>query len=105
MYLDCVLSIEIFEIAVFILKIQRYAQFMEDPRKNSSVRHQPCHHEYKDNFNILRSLIFFINDSRLQTNLQHNYPEKNVERHYTKSLEMRMTSVIRLDSNVTSISP
>ena len=52
MYLDCILSIAVFEIAVFILKIQRYAQFMEDPRKNSSVRQRPCHHKDKDNFNI-----------------------------------------------------
>ena len=32
MYLDCVLSIAVFEIAVFIVKTQWYAQLMEDPR-------------------------------------------------------------------------
>ena len=31
-----------------------------------------------------------------QTNLQHNYPEKNDERQYATSPEMWMTSVIRL---------
>ena len=59
MYLDCVLSIAVFEIAVFIMKVQRYEQLMENPRKNSSVRQQLCHHKYKENFNISRSLIFF----------------------------------------------
>ena len=76
MYLDCILSIAVSEIAVFILKIQRYTQFMGDPRKNSFVLQRHCHHKYKDNFNISRKLIFFHNDSRFQTNLQHNYPEK-----------------------------
>ena len=52
MYLDCVLSIAVFEKAVFIVIIQRYAQLMEDPRKNSSVRQQPCRHKYKENFHI-----------------------------------------------------
>ena len=33
MYLECVLSITVFEIAVFIVQIQQYAQLMEDPRK------------------------------------------------------------------------
>ena len=32
-----------FEIAVFIVKFQRYAQLMEDPWKNCSDRQQPCH--------------------------------------------------------------
>ena len=104
MYLDCVLSIAVFEIAVFIVKIRRYAQLMEDPRKNSSVQQQHFHHKYKENSNISRSLIFFNNDSWLQTNIQHNYSEKNNERHYAMSPETRMTSVIRLHSNVTSIS-
>ena len=79
MCLDCVLSNAFFEIAVFIRKIQRYAQLMEDPRKNSSVRQQPCYHKYKENFNISQSVIFFSNDSCFQTNLQHNYSEKNDE--------------------------
>ena len=78
---------------------------MEDPRKNSSVRQQPFHHKYKEHFNISRSLIFFNNNSCLQTNLQHNYSEKNDERHYETSPEMQMTSVISLHSNVTSITP
>ena len=47
MYLDCVVSIAVFKIAVFIVKIQWYAQFMEDPRKNSSVPQQPFHHKKK----------------------------------------------------------
>ena len=68
---------------------------MEDPGKNSSVRQQPCHHKYKKNFNISWSLIFFNNDACFQTHLQHNYSEKNYERHYATSPEMRMTSVIR----------
>ena len=68
---------------------------MEDPRKNSSVRQQPCHNKYKENFNISWSLIFFNNDSCFQTNLHYNHPEKNVEQHYVTSPEMRMTSVIR----------
>ena len=38
MCLVCVLSDAVFEIAVFIMKIQRQAQLMEDPRKNSFVR-------------------------------------------------------------------
>ena len=37
MCFDFVLSIVIMEIAVFLVKIQRYAQLMEEPRKNSSV--------------------------------------------------------------------
>ena len=80
---------------------------MEDPtsRKNSSVQQHPCHHKYKDNFNIPWSLIFFNNDSCFQTNLQHNYSKKNDERHYAASPEMRMTSVIMLHSNVTSMMP
>ena len=105
MCLVCVLSIAVFEIAVFIVKIQRHVQLMEDPRKNSSVRQQPCHHKYKENFNISRSVIFFYNDSCFHTNLKHNYSEKNDVRHYATSPEMRMTSVIRLHSNVTSIAP
>ena len=105
MCLDCVLSIAVFEIAAFILKLRRYAQLIEDPRKNSSLRQQLFHHKYKENFNISRSLIFFNNDSCLQTNLQHNYFEKNAERHYATSPEMRITSVISLHSNVTSITP
>ena len=32
MCLDCVLSIAVFEIAVIIVKIQRYVQLMEDSR-------------------------------------------------------------------------
>ena len=76
---------------------------MEDPRKNSSARQQLCHHKYKVNFNILRSLIFFNNDFCFQTYLQHNFSEEHDERHYATSPEMRMTSVIRQHSNVTSI--
>ena len=69
---------------------------MDDPRKNSSVPQQPFHHKYKENFNISRSYIFLNNDSCLQTNLQHNYSEKNDERHYTTSPDMWMMSVISL---------
>ena len=96
MYLNCVLSSAVFEIAVSFAKIQRYSQLMEGPRKNSSVWKQPCHHKYKENFNISCSLIFFNNDFCFQTKLQHNYSEKNNERHYTTPREMQMTSVIRL---------
>ena len=32
MYLDCVLSIAVFEIAAFIWKLRQYPQKMEDPR-------------------------------------------------------------------------
>ena len=78
MCLDCVLSIAVFEIAVFIVKIQRYAQLLEILGKNSSVRQQPCHHEYKESFNISLSIIFFKNDSCVQTNIQHNYSEKKL---------------------------
>ena len=105
MYLDFVLLSAVFEIAMFIGKIQQYAQLMEDPRKNSSVRQQPCYHKYKENFNISRSLIFFNNDFCFQTKIQHDYSKKNNERQYARSPEMRMTSVIRLHSNVTSITP
>ena len=57
-------------------------QLMEDPRKNNSVRQQPCHHEYKENFDISQSEMFFNNDSCFQTNLiKRNYSEKNYERH------------------------
>ena len=105
MYLDCFLSIADFEISVFIVKIQRYSQLTEDPKKNSSERQQPCHHTYKENFYISRSLTFFNNDSCFQTNEQHIYSDKNDERHYAMSPEMWMTSVIRLHSNMTSISP
>ena len=52
MYSDCVLSIAVLEIPVFIVKIKRYAQLMVDPRKNSSVRQHSCHQKYKENFNI-----------------------------------------------------
>ena len=77
---------------------------MEDPsKKNSSARQQLCHHKYKENFNISQSLIFFNNDFCFQTNLQHNFSEENDERHNATSPEMRMTSVIRQHSNVTSI--
>ena len=72
---------------------------------SSSARQQPCHHKYEDNFNISWSLIFFNNYSCFQTNLQHNFSEENDERHCTTSPEMRMTSVIRLHSNVTLITP
>ena len=102
-YFDCALSITVFEIAV--LKIQRYAQFMEDPSKNSHARQRLCHHKYKDNFDISLKLIFFDNDSRFQTNQQHKYHEKNDARHYATSPEIRMTSVIRLHSNVPSLLP
>ena len=78
---------------------------MEDPWKNSSVRQQPCHHEYKENFNISWRIIFFNNDSCFQTSLQRNYSEKYYERHYATSPEMQMTSVIRLHSNLMSIAP
>ena len=107
MCLVCVLSTTVFEIAMFIVKIQQHAQLMErldDLRKNSSVR-QAGHHKYGETFNISRSVIFFNNDSCFQTNLQHNYSEKNNEHHYATSPEMGMTSVIRLHSNVTSIAP
>ena len=103
MCLDCVLSITVFEIYAFNLKLWRYAQYMEDPRKNSSVRQQPFHHKWKENFKISWSIIFLSNDSCFQTNLQHNYFEKNNERHCATSPEMRMMSVIRLHSNATSI--
>ena len=52
MYFDGVLLIAVFEIAVFMVKIKQYAQLMEDTRKNSSLRQQPCRHKYKENFNI-----------------------------------------------------
>ena len=60
MCLDLVLSIVIMEMAVFLLKIQRYSQLMEEPRKNSSVRQQSCHHRYKDKNNLSQSFIIFI---------------------------------------------
>ena len=44
--------------------------YMEDPRKNSSVRQQYFHHTYKENFNSSWSL----------TNLQDNDSEKNDEK-------------------------
>ena len=56
MYFDCALTIAVFEIAVYILKIQRCAQYMEVPRKNSSLRQRPCHNKYKDNFDISKKL-------------------------------------------------
>ena len=61
------------------------------------------HHIYKEKINISQSFIIFNNESCFQTHLQHNYHEKNVERQYVTSPEMRMTSVISLHSNVTSI--
>ena len=67
MCLFCVLSIALFEIAVFIVKIKDHAQLEEDPRKNSSVRQQPCHHKYQENFNISGSVIFFNNDCCFHT--------------------------------------
>ena len=78
---------------------------MEDPRKNSFVRQKACRHLYKENLNISLSYIFFNNDSCFETNLQHNYCEKNDELHYATAPEMRMTSVIRLYSKMTLISP
>ena len=45
MCLVCVLSIAVFEIVVFIMKIQWHSKLMEDPRKNSSVR-QLCYQKY-----------------------------------------------------------
>ena len=57
----------------------------------------------KKKINISQSFIIFNNESCFQTHLQHNYPDKNVERQYVTSPEMRMTSVISLHSNVTSI--
>ena len=61
------------------------------------------HHRYKEKINSSQSFIFFNSESGFQTHLQHNYPEKNVERQYVTSPEMRMTSVFSLHSNVTSI--
>ena len=61
------------------------------------------HHRYKEKIHISQSFIIFNNEFCFQTHLQHNYPEKNVERQYVTSPEMRMTSVISLHSNVTSI--
>ena len=61
------------------------------------------HHRYKEKINISQSFIIFNNESGFQTHLQHNHHEKNVERQYVTSPEMRMTSVISLHSNVTSI--
>ena len=66
MYLSCVLPIAAFEIGVFIVKIQQYAQLMEDPRKHSSMQQQPFRLKYKDNFNISWSLLFFNNKSCFQ---------------------------------------
>ena len=57
----------------------------------------------KEKINISQSFIIFNNESCFQTHLQHNYHEKNVERQYVTSPEMRMTLVISLHSNVTSI--
>ena len=104
MYLDCVLSIAVFEIlaAVFISKIQFYAEFIELIGKIVLC---------DNNFVIINTnkiLIFhgvFNNNSCFQTSLPHIYSEKNDERYYATSPEMRMTSVIRLHSNMTSISP
>ena len=57
MRLNSVSSIDVFEIAAFNLKLRQYEQLMEYPRKYSSARIQPCHHKYKENFNISRCLI------------------------------------------------
>ena len=54
----CVLSIAVFEIAVLVVKIQRYVQLMEDSRKNGSMRHLPCHHKY--NKKIFHGVLYSL---------------------------------------------
>ena len=103
MCLDFVLSIVFLEMAVFLLKIQRYAQLMEEPRKIVLCDSNLVIIDTKKKIHISQSFIIFDNESCFLTHLQHNYLVKNVERQYVTSPEMRMTSVISLHSNVTSI--
>ena len=76
---------------------------MEDLRKKYSCVKATSSSYIQRKINITQSFISFNKNSYFQTTLQHNYPQKNVERQYVTSPEMRMTSVIRLHSNVISI--